>query len=112
MKLDIFDKKGNIEKTYEKDVHDLLFGTVDDVSQALDLQNNEKISLEDLTTIVTEFIGSDIDTAKEIIKGIFDGLTDEELRRAKLADYMGVIVEVVSFTMGALGKVKGSDEKN
>lgn len=109
MELNIYEK-GEIKKTYEMNVNDLLFGTIDDVSKALDIKHGEKITVSEISTIVSEFIDSDIDKAKEIVKGIFDGLTDEELRNIKMTEFMSVIVEVIGFTIGALGKA--SSEKN
>lgn len=112
MKLNVYDKKGKIEKTYEKEAADLMFGTIDDVSRALDLKSGEKIAVSDLTPLVTEFIDSDIDKAKEIMKDIFDGLTDEEIRRVKMSEFVTAIVEVIGYTIGMLGKGKEDDEKN
>lgn len=112
MKLPIYDRKGEVVKTYEKDVSDLLFCTVDDVSQALDLKPGEKISTDDLSPVVTEFINNDMEKAKAIVKDIFDGLTDEELKMTKIAEFDAVIVEAIGYTIGVLGKGKGNNEKN
>lgn len=107
MKLNIY-KKGEIVKTYEKEASDLLFGTVDDVSRALDIKQGDKITIDDLTPIVSEFIDSDIEKAKEIVKEIFEDMTDDELRHVKMTEFIGVIVEVLGFTFGVLGKVSSS----
>lgn len=113
MRLDIYDKKGKVVKTCEKDVNELLFGTIDDVSRALDLKPGDKYSTQEITDIVTAFIDSDMDGAKEIIANIFDDVTAEEIRMTKFTDLMRVIVEVIGYTIGALGKVKAAgDEKN
>lgn len=112
MKLPIYDRKGEVVKTYEKDVSDVLFCTTDDVSQALDLKPGEKVSIDDLSPIVLEFINSSMDKAKAIVKDVFDGLTDEELRMTKTVEFDKVITELVGFTLGILGKAKGNNEKN
>ena len=109
MKLNIYEKN-QVKKTYEMDVNGLLFGTVDDVSRVLDIKQGEKISLDEITPLVSEFIDCEMDKAKEIVKGIFDGLTDDELRHTRMSEFVGVIVEVIGFTVGMLGKV--SDSKN
>ena len=50
-----------------------------------------------------------MDTIKELMKDIFDGLTDEELKNVKVSEIVDVLVGVVQFTilqlkLGANGK--------
>lgn len=109
MKLNIYNKK-EIVKTYEVETSDLMFGTVEDISQVLDIRPDTKITNEKLIELATEFIGTRMDEVKTHLKDIFDGLTDDELRHARMSEFVTVITEVVAFTLGALGK--GNNEKN
>lgn len=109
MKLNIYNKK-EIVKTYEVETSDLLFSTVEDISQAFDIHPNMKITNKKLVELATEFIGTRTDEAKIMMRDIFDGLTEDELRHAKMTEFIIVITEVLAFALGALGK--GNNEKN
>ena len=41
---------------------------------------------------------------KDILKDVFEGLTDEELKRTSVQDIMKVVIEIVQYAMATLGK--------
>lgn len=108
MKLNIYEKK-QIVKTYEVDKYDLMFGVVEDVAAALDLDSLKSGSNAEIIKLVGNMVFKSMDTIKELMKDIFDGLTDEELKNVKVSEIVDVIVDVVQFTilqlkLGAKGK--------
>ena len=108
MKLNIYEKK-QIVKTYEVDTYDLMFGVVEDVAEALDLDSLKSGSNAEIIKMVGNMVFKSMDTIKELMKDIFDGLTDEELKNVKVSEIVDVIVDVVQFTilqlkLGAKGK--------
>ena len=108
MKLNIYEKK-QIVKTYEVEKYDLMFGVVEDVAEALDLDSLKSGSNAEIIKMVGNMVFKSMDTIKELMKDIFDGLTDEELKNVKVSEIVDVIVDVVQFTilqlkLGAKGK--------
>lgn len=109
MKLNIY-KGRNIEKTYEADKYDLMFGTVEDVSNAVDLDAMKTGSDVEIIKMVGKLVMNSMDTVKNLLKDIFEGITDEELKRAKVKEIATVLVDVVKFTIEQLNI--GNNGKN
>lgn len=101
MKLNIYEKK-KVVKTYETDTYDLMFGTVEDVAKIVDLDKLQTGSDAEIIKLVGGMVIGGMDLLKPLLKDIFDGLTDEELRRTKAKDIAVVIVEVVKYTISEL----------
>lgn len=108
LKLNIYNKK-EIIKTYTAETYDILFGTVEDLINVLDLDNlNSQDNLE-VVKVAMNVVMSGMDIVKPLLKDIFDGLTDNELRNTSVREVANVLVEVVKFTlhqisMGSKGK--------
>lgn len=109
MKLNIYDKK-QIVKTYETNTYDLMFGTVEDVANAINLDSLKTGSDVEIITMVGKFVMSSMDTVKELLKDIFDGITDEELKKTRVSEIATVLVDVVKFTIAQLNL--GGNGKN
>lgn len=109
MKLKIYDKK-QVVKTYETDAYDLMFGTVEDVANAVKLDDLKTGSDAEIIKMVGNLVVTSMDTVKELLKDIFDGLTDEELKKVKVADIVQVLIEVVNYTVKQLNI--GASRKN
>lgn len=109
MKLNIYDKK-KIVKTYEVDAYDLMFGTVEDVANAIDIDSLKSGSDVEIIKMVGKLVMSSMDTVKNLLKDIFDGLTDEELKNTKVSEIATVLVDVVKFTIAQLNL--GENGKN
>nr|DAP43735.1 MAG TPA: hypothetical protein [Caudoviricetes sp.] len=110
LKLNIYDKR-KVVKTYTTDTYDLMTGTVEDVINLVDT----KMFADDTNSIA--FIGSFVKILagafhlfKPLLKEIFDGLTDEELRHTKMKDVANVLVAVVTFGLKQMDGL--DDEKN
>ena len=109
MKLNIYEKK-KIIKTYEVDTYDLMFGTVEDVANAIDLDSLKSGSDVEIIKMVGKLVMTSMDTVKNLLKDIFDGLTDEELKKVKVSEIATVLVDVVKFTITQLNL--GGNGKN
>ena len=109
MKLNIYEKK-QVVKTYEADTYNLLWGTIEDVADAINLDSLKTGSNEEILKMAGNLIIKSRSTVNELLKDVFDGLTDEELRGARISDMAVVFVEIVRYTMAQLGK--GTKSKN
>lgn len=107
MKLNIYEKK-RVVKTYEANSYDLMFGTVEDVANAINLDELKSGTDAEIMKMVIKLISSSIGTIKQLMMDIFDGLTADELKKVKVSEMAHVIVEVVTFTIQQLNMGAGS----
>lgn len=107
MKLNIYEKK-KVVKTYETDTYDLMFGTVEDIADAIKLDELQTGADVEIIVMAGNLIKTSKETVKELLKDIFDGLTDEEIKKTKINEIVGCLVDVVKFTVSQLniGKSK------
>lgn len=116
LKLNVYTNKKllEIEKTYTASDFKLSLGTCEDVlnlinidmfAGGLDALDDTSKGLEIMKMIIGSF-----GTFKEIFKDIFDGLTDDEIARTDVEDFVPVVMGVVSYAfnklVGSLGKRK------
>lgn len=101
MKLNIYEKK-KIVKTYTAETYDLMWGVVEDVADAVKIDNLTTGSDVEIIKLVGAFVASNIGTVKELIKDVFEGITDEELRNTKVSEIVGVMIDIVRFTIAQL----------
>lgn len=109
MKLNVY-KGRQIEKTYTADTYDLMFGTVEDVAEAINLDSLKTGSDVEIIKMIGNLVLNSMDTVKNLLKDIFDGITDEELKRVKVKEIANVLLDVVKFTIAQLNL--GKNEKN
>ena len=95
LKLNIYDGK-SIEKTYVAEEIDIMFGTVEDLLDVIDFDN-----LNDEKEVVKVVIKT-LNNLKPFLKQIFDGLTDDEIKRTKVKELVPLFVDIVKYTMDEL----------
>ena len=102
MKLNIYKNQHEVEKTYEVDHYDLMYGTVEDILAVFD----EIDDLRDNMQIFTA-IKKNRSKLNDLLKDIWPDLTDDELRKVKLK-------ELIPLFMGLFTYIKEtfSDSKN
>lgn len=107
MKLNIYEKK-KVVKTYETDTYDLMFGTVEDIADAIKLDELQTGADVEIIVMAGNLIKTSKETVKELLKDIFDGLTDNEIKKTKINEIVTCLVDVVKFTVSQLniGKSK------
>lgn len=90
LKLNIYNGKV-IEKTYITDTYDLMYGTIEDVLNVIDLDKIDK-SVE-----LGKMIIRLLPLIKPFLKDVFDGLTDEELRHTKVKEVKQIFEKIFSY---------------
>lgn len=110
MKLNIY-KGDEIVKTYEKDSYRLRFGVVEDVAKAVNLDELEEGTEAEILRMIAKLVITSLDTIKGLMKDIFPGLTDEEIRNCSVDEMAMVIFEVIEFTIKQLN-IRGNKQKN
>lgn len=107
MKLPIYQKK-EIVKTYEADTYDLMFGVLEDVADAIKLDELKSGSNEEIIRMAGALITRSMDTVKGLLKDMFPGITDEEIKNTRVSDIAACLVDVVKFTISQLARGIGS----
>lgn len=96
MKLNIYKSENGkkvIEKTYEATEFDLMFGTVEDILNLMnvgDTKNDTELMLQ-----IAKNIGKCCEQLRPLLMDVFPGLTDEELTRAKLKEVVTVVMTIL-----------------
>ena len=108
MKLTIYENKKPV-KTYTAEAYDLMFGTVEDIAEAMNLDNLKTGSDVEIIGLAVDLIKRNMATVKDLLKDIFEGMTDEEIKHARVRDIARVLLDVVKYTIGQL---KSDDSKN
>lgn len=94
MKLNIYKNQKEIEKTYEIDAYDIMYGTVEDVFDILEGVENTNDTREILTVI-----NKNRDKLNDLLIDIFggEGLTKEELRNVKVKEIVPVFIDLFRY---------------
>jgi len=109
LKLNIYNKK-KIEKTYTTDTYDLMFGTVEDFLNLVNVDQIKTGNDTELAMIVVKALPSGMETIKTLLKDVFEGLTDTELKNTKVKDITKVLINIIKSSILEINK--GIDEKN
>ena len=112
LKLNIY-KNGQVEKTYEAGEFDIMFGTVEDLIDLLDMDKLGKDTSDmEFVTAIVRVVSGGKDKLKEILKEIFPELTDEEMKRVKVKELVPLVKDIVKFSLGELSFATGDKGKN
>ena len=98
-------KGREIEKTYTTDTYDIMFGTIESVIEIIDINKLDN-NLE-LGKMILELLPQ----IKPLLKDIFDGVTDDEIKRTKVKELIPLFVEVFTYSLNELSSL-GSNSKN
>lgn len=107
MKLNIYKNK-EIVKTYETEQYDLMFGTVEDLMTIFDVDSLKTGSDVELIKLVSNSLPKCMNIVKPLLKDIFTGLNDEELRNVKLVEVAVIIVDVIKYALEQISTGFGS----
>ncbi len=111
MKLNIYDHK-NIIKTYEASAYEIMFGTVEDIIDAAKLDKIETGTDAEIVMAATHLVTNSMDTVKDLLKDVFDGLTDDEIRHARVSEIINVIVDIIMYAVSQITLFGGKTGKN
>lgn len=109
LKLNIYEKK-KVVKTYTAETYDLMFGTVEDLVDLIDLDQLKNGTDAEIIKLVGKVIINGMGIIKPLLKDIFEGLTDEELKNTKVSEISTALVEIVKFSISQI--TKGTNGKN
>lgn len=101
MKLNIYKDQKTVEKTYEVDEYDIMYGTVEDIFDVLD-------GIEDMKTNgeILKLIQKNRKKLNGLLLDIFDGLTEEELRRIKIKELVPLFMDLFKYVQESFGSEK------
>lgn len=103
MKLNIYDKN-EVVKTFECENYDLKFGVVEDVIELFDFEDLKSSSDIELIKIVGRVIPKSLGSIKDLMKDIFNGLTDKDLKNTTIKELAGVLIEVVKYALNQISE--------
>ena len=109
LKINIYNKK-EITKTYTNNTYDLMFGTVEDFMDLINVDELKTGSDQEIIMLVGKALPKGMGTIKTLLKDVFEGMTDEELKHTKVKEITKVLVNIVKSSITEIGK--GIDEKN
>ncbi len=110
LKLNIY-RRGEIVRTYTARDYELSFGLIEDLMNMLDLAALESGSDAEVIKAVMPKVSEGMGAAKELFFDIFPGITEEDLRRARVKDMIAVLVSVFKYSMSEI-KNMGGGSKN
>ena len=100
-------KGKKVEKEYKTDTIDCSFGVIEDVLDVLDFENMKKGDNSELAAMVVKCTKQ----LKPFLRDIFDGVTDEEIRRTRIQNLIEIFKGLYKYATDELSLVAG-DEKN
>lgn len=106
MKLNIYEHK-EVIKTYEANEYELMFGTVEDMIDAAKLDKIESGTDAEIVMAATNLVTTSMDTVKDLLKDVFDGLTDDEIRHTRVSEIVNVIVDVIRYAISQISLFGG-----
>lgn len=110
MKLNIYEHK-EIIKTYEANEYEIMFGTVEDLIDAAKLDSIETGSDAEIVLAATNLVTNSMATVKDLLKDIFDGLTDDEIKHTRVSEIVNVVVEVIMYAIGQISLFSSTSKR-
>ena len=102
MKLDVYKNQKEIEKTYEVDAYDLMYGTLEDIFKILDDLGENSTNIE-----LMRIVSKNREKLNDLLKDVFPDITDDDLRKVKLKDLVPFFMELFEYVQKSF-----ADEKN
>ena len=104
--LNIYDPQTKlIAKQYTAETVDIMFGTVEDIIDIIDIEK-----LDDNMEWV-KVIGVSMKKLKPLLKEVFVGVTDEELKNTKIKELIPLFVNIFKYMLSEI-KGLGNGSKN
>lgn len=100
LKLNVYKNQKEVEKTYTTQDYEVMYGTVEDLLDCLDLEAlTSKDDKEGIISAASRLMRARADVINPLLLDIFPGLTVEELRRTKARETLEVIVGLTGFSL-------------
>ena len=101
MKLNVYKNQREIEKTYEVDNYDLMYGTVEDILGIFDELEDYSNNME-----VLKVVQKNRTKLNDLLMDVFPGITEAELRNIKLKELVVVFVDLFNYVKTSFGSEK------
>ena len=101
MRLNIYKGK-QVIKTYEASTYDLMFGTLEDVADAVKLDELKTGTDAEIIKMIGNLVLNSMGTVRDLMMDIFDDITEEELKHTKVKEIATVLRDVVVYTISQL----------
>ena len=104
--LNIYDKKTKeVVKKYNAETVDILFGTVEDIIDIIDIDKlDDNMELAKILMIAMKKL-------KPLLKDVFVGLTDEELKCTSIKELIPLFKNIITFMINEINGL-GDGSKN
>ena len=104
--LNVYDPQTkNIAKQYTAETVDIMFGTIEDLIEVVDVEKlNDNMEW-------AKFIAMSLKKLKPLLKEVFIGVTDEELKNTKIKELIPLFVNIFKYMMSEINDL-GSGSKN
>lgn len=106
LKLNVYNQNGKVEKTYTAGEFDLMWGTMEDLVQCVDLDK-----IDDMEA-VGKMILKLLPQLKPLLKQIFNGLTDSEIRRTKVKELVPIFLNAFKYAFSEISTLGNSSSGN
>lgn len=100
LKLNIYDKKRQVVKTYTRQDYNVFWGTVEDFLDVLDVDALVSAQSSDsLFSALSRLLNVHRETINPLMMDIFEGLTEEELKYTTAREIITVLAGVCGFRL-------------
>lgn len=104
IKLNVY-KNRQIVKTYTADAYDIMFGTVEDLFGVIDFDKIQSGTDKEIVVAVAQAIPKGFGLIKPLLKDIFEGITDEEIKKCRVKDIAAALINIARFSIADIGTV-------
>lgn len=116
LRLNIYkDKKcKEIEKTLTANDFELSTGVCEDVLRLIKVDQIDDLASmteESQAALLLDIIAGNFEQFKDLLKDVFDDLTDDALSRTKLGDVMGAVSIIIKYTFATLFSAFKTDKR-
>lgn len=102
IKLNVYENH-QVVKTYRADAYDIMFGTVEDLFGIIDFDKIQKGTDKEIVVAVAQAIPKAFGLIKPLIKDVFNGITDEEIKKCRVKDIAAAIIDIAKFSIADIG---------
>lgn len=106
LRLNIYRNNGEIEKTYVASEFDLMWGTIEDLTNAIDFDK-----LDDNVAIGRMILGV-LPQIKPLLKQIFPGVTDSEIRMTKTKELIPIFINAFTYAFSEISSLGAGNSGN
>lgn len=102
LKLNIYEKK-EVKKTYICDTYDLMFGTIEDFLELANVDELKEGTDAEILILVGKAIPKGMGIIKSLLKDVFEGITDEELKNTRVNEIAKLLLNIIKYSITEIG---------